>query len=108
VRIANSGVLMRCWPRSPWYQASTRTTGPRSVCESRDRRRHLRRTRQREQVPAVENLEVGDATRASVRTPSSTPAEVATEHEAGIGADQLAPIQGDSLHFYPYVRPSPS
>ena len=27
MRIANSGVLMRCWPRSPWYQASTRTMG---------------------------------------------------------------------------------
>ena len=27
MRIANSGVLMRCWPRSPWYQARTRTIG---------------------------------------------------------------------------------
>ena len=27
MRIASSGVLMRCWPRSPWYQARTRTIG---------------------------------------------------------------------------------
>ena len=27
MRIASSGVLTRCWPRSPWYQARTRTIG---------------------------------------------------------------------------------
>ena len=37
MRIANSGVLMRCWPRSPWYQARTRTMGsPIDEREQRD------------------------------------------------------------------------
>ena len=37
MRIANSGPLTRCWPRSPWYQARTRTIGqPDDECEERD------------------------------------------------------------------------